>query len=177
MKLSSRIAAATALTLASTTVYAASDSPIPSSSDNFTIFKDLGDWTVYADANTRTCLAERADEVGNVFQMGLTKDHQYGYVGVFTLADVTIPSSQEIAIIVDGQMFAGKAFGLKSKKLKGDYAGGYALTDSQELVDAIANGQTLIAFPEKEGLFVVDLTGTKRAIEATRACNMEIAGS
>lgn len=177
MRRSSFIAPAIASMFIATSGFAADDSPIPSSGDSFTIYKDLGEWTVYADAGTKTCLAERADAEGNVFQMGLTKDHQYGYIGVFTLADVDIKKEQNLDIIVDGKMFAGKAFGLKSKKLKGDYSGGYAVTDSPELVDAIANGQTLIAFPEKEGLFVVDLTGTKKAIEETRACNKEIVGS
>lgn len=168
---------AAALAVVGTTVFADSESPIPSSSDAFTVYTEMDLWTVYADADTRTCLAERVDEMGNVFQMGLTKDHLYGYIGVFTLADVKIKDTQEIEIFIDDKVFLGKSYGIKSKKLKGDYSGGYALTDSPEFVDAIANGQTLIAFPEKEGIFVVDLIGTKKAIEETRACNKEAAGS
>lgn len=177
MKTSTVLTVAGAAALAATAVLADSDSPVPSSADQFTVYKDLGDWTVYADGTTKTCLAERVDGMGNAFQMGLTKDHQYGYIGVFTQADVKIPASQEIEVIVDGKAFVGKSYGIKSKKLRGDYTGGYALTQSQEFVDAIANGEVLIAFPEKEGLFVIDLTGTKKAIEETRACNMEITGS
>ncbi|GGH32450.1 hypothetical protein SAMN05444007_106159 [Cribrihabitans marinus] len=177
MKPSTIFAAVGASLIAATSAFADSNSPIPSSSDAFTIYKEMDLWTVYADASTKTCLAESVDDVGNVFQMGLTKDHQYGYIGVFTQADVKIPASQEVAVIVDGNAFVGKSYGIKSKKLRGDYTGGYALTQSPEFVDAIANGQVLIAFPEMEGLFVVDLTGTKDAIEATRACNKELASS
>lgn len=177
MKLSTFLAVIGTTVISATTGLADSDSPIPSSADQFTVYKDLGDWTVYADGTTKTCLAERVDAMGNAFQMGLTKDHQYGYIGVFTQADVKLPASQEIEVIIDGKAFFGKSYGIKSKKLRGDYTGGYALTQSQEFVDAIANGEVLIAFPEKEGLFVVDLTGTKKTIEETRACNKELAGS
>lgn len=177
MKPNAFLAAIAATTVSVTAVLADTDSPIPSSADAFAVYKEMELWTIYADGDTKTCLAERVDDAGNVFQMGLTKDHQYGYVGVFTLADVKIKDSQEIEVIVDGKVFVGKSYGIKSSKLRGDYAGGYALTDSPEFVDAVANGQVLVAFPEKEGLFVVDLTGTKAAIEATRACNKELAGS
>lgn len=177
MKLSTILATAGTSLILATTALADNDSPVPSSADQFTVYKDLDGWTVYADGTTKTCLAERVDDLGNAFQMGLTKDHKYGYVGVFTQADVKLPASQEIEVIVDGKVFVGKSYGIKSKKLRGDYTGGYALTQSQEFVNAIANGEVLIAFPEKEGLFVIDLTGTKKAIEATRACNQELAAS
>lgn len=177
MKLTSSFAAIAAITLAATALQAASDSPIPSSADSFTVYKEMDMWTIYADADTGTCLAERADDAGNVLQMGLTKDRQLGYIGVFTLADVKIKDSREVEVIVDGKLFLGKSYGIKSKKLKGNYSGGYALTDDPEFVDAVANGHFLVAFPENEGLFVVDLTGTKKAIEETRACNKDIAGS
>ena len=177
MKRDAFLTAIAVTAVSATAVLAETDSPIPPSADAFTVYKEMDLWTVYADADTRTCLAERADDAGNVFQIGLTRDHQYGYIGVFTLADVKISGSQDIEVIVDGKVFLGKSYGIKSSKLRGDYAGGYALTDDPAFVDAVANGQVLVAFPEKEGLFVVDLTGTKKAIEETRACNKELSGS
>lgn len=149
---------------------------LPSSGDAFTVYSEVENWTIYSDSTTGTCLTERADSEGNVVQMGLTKDHSYGYIGVFTTADVEIKSKQDVAIAVDGSVFAGESHGIKSKKLVGDYKGGYILADNPDFINAIENGSELVAFPEKTGAFVVDLSGTKRAIEETRKCNMEIAG-
>lgn len=147
--------------------------PIPSSGDTFTIYSEVEGWTVYSDTSTGTCLVEKTDEMGNAVQMGLTKDQAYGYLGVFTTADVDIKKGQEIVVAVDGSVFTGEGTGIKSKKLKGDYSGGYLLTNNPNFVSAIENGQKMVAFPEKTGAFTVDLTGTKKAIEAARKCNME----
>lgn len=136
-----------------------------------TVYSEAGDWTVYADADTKTCLVERADDQGNVMQMGVTTDRDYAYVGIFTLADIDVKKKQAISIAVDGQVFFGQAHGIKSTKLKGDYAGGYILTDNPEMINAIVEGRELIAFPEEPIAYIVDLTGTKRAIEEARACN------
>lgn len=150
--------------------------PIPSSADAFEVFGEVEGWTVYADKSLGTCLIEKSDTFGNVVQMGLTKDHAYGYMGLFTLADIEVKKSQEIAVLVDGAVFVGEAHGIKSSKIAGDYSGGYFLTDNPDLVTAIAEGHEMVAFPEKAGAFVVDLTGTKRAIEEARKCNASLAG-
>jgi hypothetical protein len=144
--------------------------PIPQSGDSFSVYKQMGQWTVYADATSGSCLAERVDDEGNVMQMGLTKNQAATYVGVFTAAEMDFEKEQEIAISVDGQVFLGKSHGIRSKDLAGGQSGGYIVTNNADLVNAIAEGQTLVAFPEKRGVFEVDLTGTKVAIEAIRTC-------
>jgi hypothetical protein len=166
--------AAAALMAFAPALDAKQDSPIPKSSDAFTVYGVVDDWTVYADADTKTCLVERSDDQGNVMQMGLTTDRNYAYVGIFTLADIDIKKEQSIAVAVDGAVFFGEAYGIKSKKLQGDYAGGYILTNNPEMVSAIAEGRELIAFPENPVAFIVDLTGTKRAIEEARKCKAEM---
>jgi hypothetical protein len=166
--------AASALVAFSLGLQAKEDSPIPKSSDMFTVYGTVGDWIVYADADTKTCLVERVDDEGNVMQMGVTKDRDAAYVGIFTLGDIDVKKKQAIAVAVDGQVFFGEAYGMKSKKLQGDYAGGYILTDNPELITAIAEGRELIAFPEEPVAYVVDLTGTKLAIEEARKCNAEM---
>jgi hypothetical protein len=152
------------------------ESPIPQSGDEMSIYKEMDEWTIYADASRGSCLAERVDSEGNVMQMGLTKDKSAGYVGVFTKAKTDIKESQPIEIAIDGQLFVGESYGMSSKKLAGDYSGGYVLSNSPDFVDAIANGKQLVAFPEKTGVFTVDLTGTKRAIEEIRTCTAGLSG-
>ena len=167
---------AAAILLFSNTAVLAND-PIPSSADAFTVYKEVGDWTVYADDKLGTCLIERADGLGNVMQMGLDKKHKHAYVGVFTTDDIKIKNKQKIDIVIDGQVFSGKAHGIKSKKLVGDYSGGYILFNNPETAVAIAEGQELVAFPEKTGgALIVDLTGTKNAMEAAFECNKSISG-
>jgi hypothetical protein len=150
---------------------ASAELPIPQSSDSMSVYKEMGEWTVYADATRGTCLAERVDSESNVMQMGLTQTEGFGYVGVFTTGDLDVERSQGLAIAVDGQVFVGNSHGIRSKQIEGgNHSGGYIITNNPNLVNAIANGKTLVAFPEKSAAFEVDLTGTKAAIEEIRAC-------
>ena len=45
------------------------------------------------------------------------------------------------------------------------------MVTNNPFVNAIANGKELVAFPEQTGVLVVNLTGTKKAIEQIEACN------
>lgn len=167
---------AAALAIIATATAVQAKDPLPSDGDNFTVYKELPEWTVYADTERGSCLIERVDDAGNAMQMGLDKKHKHAYVGIFTLADIDIKKRQKIEILVDGVLFEGKAHGIKSKKLQGDYSGGYITIKDATMATAIAEGEKLIAFPEKSGgLFVVDLTGTKMAIEEARKCNLDLA--
>lgn len=150
-------------------------SPLPHSGDDFTIYKELPEWTVYADQKTESCLIERVDDAGNVMQMGLDKKHKHAYVGIFTLADIDIKNLERVEVVVDGVMFEGRVHRIKSKKLKGDYSGGYIVLKDPRMVTAIAEGEVLVAFPKKRaGVFLVDLTGTKEAIGEARKCNLDL---
>ena len=109
-------------------------------------------------------------------QMGLTKDQSAAYVGVFTPAQLDFKRSQPIEIAVDGRIFEGRSEGVRSRNLAGGQSGGYVITNNPDLVNAIADGRTLVAFPNKRGVFEVDLTGTKAAIGEIRACTAGLAG-
>ena len=147
---------------------------VPASSDSLKLYKEVGDWTVYADADRGSCLIERSDDDGNAMQMGLTKDQSATYVGVFTQKETDIKPKQAIAIAVDGMVYAGESYGIRSGKLQDNYSGGYVLSDDPDFVTAIAEGRELIAFPEKPWFFVVDLTGTKRAIDEAKNCHASL---
>ena len=154
----------------------AQESPIPSSGDTFTVYSEVQGWTVYSDSQTGTCLIERADDAGYAVQMGLTKDRQFGYIGVFTQGDLPTKDSDEIIVLIDDKLFTGKVAPLSSMKLASGYSGGYLLTDNPNFVTAVAEGKQLIGFPDSPVTFTVDLTGTKAAIEAARECNKAISG-
>ncbi len=150
--------------------------PVPEETDTFELFSEVEGWKIYKVLELESCLAERMEENGDVLQMGLTKNHKHGYVGVFTLADIDIKRRQKFEIDVDGFVWEGKARRIKSKELQGDYSGGYLIIKDANMVTAIAEGQTLTAFPKRKTPFVIDLTGTKMAIEEGRKCNLEMAG-
>jgi hypothetical protein len=156
---------------------ALANDPVPPGDDPFAVFSEVEGWTVFSDAARGSCLIEAVDEAGNVVQMGLTPDAQYGYVGVFTLADVDIRNKQMVEIDIDGAIFTGEARGIKASHLAGDYQGGYILANNPNFGDAIANGRTMLVFPEKTAAFAVNLDGTKAAIAEARKCTTELFGS
>ncbi|MFD3189056.1 hypothetical protein ACFMPD_02120 [Sedimentitalea sp. HM32M-2] len=155
---------------------AIADSTVPPGNDGFTKFGEVGDWNVFVDNERRSCLIERASD-NNVVQMGLTKDHQFGYLGVFAKGDTGITSGEkeEIFIVIDDAVFSSVATGMKGNVTEG-YSGGYILANNPEFIDAVANKHEMIVFPEKEAMFAVDLTGTKKAMEMARTCNAEQGG-
>lgn len=139
----------------------------------FTKYGEVEGWNVYVDNEKKSCLIERAGD-DNVVQMGLTKDHQFGYLGVFAKGDTGVKkgSKEEIFIDIDGTLFSSTATGMKGNITKG-YSGGYILANNPVFIDAVATKYTMTVFPEKEGMFTVDLKGTYKAMEAARKCNNE----
>lgn len=166
------LACAFALTVAAGSVAHALEMSdiVPAHDDQLETFKKVGEWTVLANKTRGDCLIERSDDLGNAMQMGLVKGGGAVYLGVFTKQPADIEPNTPIQIAVDGQVYAGEAYGAKSGTLAGDYKGGYVLSQDPEFVNAIAQGRELVAFPDKKGVFIVDLTGTKRAIDEARAC-------
>lgn len=166
------LAGAVALTLAATGIAHALEIAdiVPAFDDELETYKEVGDWTVIANKTRGDCLIERSDDVGNAMQMGLVKDGSAVYLGVFTTRPADIQPDTPIQIAVDGQVYVGEAYGIKAGTVSGDYKGGYVLSQDPAFVNAIAQGRELVAFPENTGVFIVDLTGTKRAIDEAMAC-------
>lgn len=151
----------------------ASDGVLPSSDDDFTKWGEVEGFTIYQDAERQSCLAERVDEVGNVLQMGLTADHELGYLGVFTQADIGLTGGKEkIFLSLDGNLYEGEAQ-QKSKHLPDGYTGGYVLSNDPEFISDVMKKYEMVVMPEHQGAFVVNLEGTFKAIEASRKCNEE----
>ncbi|MEM8729013.1 MAG: hypothetical protein AAGF79_03765 [Pseudomonadota bacterium] len=174
MNIKNSLMIAGAALLLSSSVALARD-PVPQDTDTFELYGEVEGWKIYKVLELETCLAERVDENGNVVQMGLTKNHKHGYIGVFTQADIDIKNREKVEIDVDGFIYEDRARGIKSRELQGNYSGGYIIVKDENMVTAIAEGQTLTAFPRRTAAFAVDLTGTKAAIEEGRKCNLEMA--
>jgi hypothetical protein len=152
--------------------------PIPGAEDGFAVFgSPVEGWNVFIDAEREACLIERTDDFGNAIQIGLKPNKKHAYIGVFTLADVDIKNRQKVEIDINGFVFDGRARGMKSKDLRGDYKGAYFVIKDDNMVKAIMQEGTLTAFPKKTKQPVkVDLTGVSAAVEEARKCNDGISG-
>lgn len=140
--------------------------------DKYLKYGEVEGWNVYIDQDKKSCLIEAIDDNENVVQMGLTKDRGVGYLGVFTKGETTIKSGEKeaVAILIGDNMYIGQAEGMRGNITKG-YSGGYVLSDDPQFAKDIAQQYTMTVFPEKEYAFIVDLTGTKKAMEMARECN------
>ncbi len=151
---------------------------LPSGADGFTGYGSVEDWNIFIDNARKSCLIETVDPAGNVVQMGLTEDRAVGYVGVFTKADIGAKQGKTgaVAVAIGENVYIGEATQLKSSITEG-YSGGYILSDSPQFAIDLAQQYEMIVFPEEAFSFSVDLSGTKKAMEAARKCNQEqIAG-
>ena len=161
-----------AITLAALGVMALSNAA--AAEDKFLKYGEVEGWKVFIDQAKKSCLIEAVDEAENVVQMGLTQDRGVGYLGVFTKGETTIKAgeTEAVAILIGDNLYIGEATGMRGNITKG-YSGGYVLSDDPQFAKDIAQQYEMVVFPEKEYAFVVDLTGTKKAIEMARECNQK----
>lgn len=147
------------------------------SADNFLKYDEVEDWKIFVDQERKSCLIEKQFDSGEVVQMGLTQDRGVGYVGVFTDEETDIKQGEKqlVAIALGENIYIGEAAGLRGSITKG-YSGGYVLSEDPQFVTDIAQQYEMVVFPETSFAFVVDLTGTKKAIEMARTCNQEQLG-
>ncbi len=139
---------------------------------NFENYGEVEGWNVFKDIEKKSCLIEKSDDVGNVVQMGLLADRSIGYLGVFTKGEVKLKAGDKkaVAVLLGDNLYFGEARGMRGNETEG-LNGGYILTDSPEFVEDIAKQYTMTVFPEEAYAFVMDLTGTYKAIEMARKCN------
>jgi len=167
------VAGGISIAVLSATLAFAAD-PIPPGDDGFTKYGDAEGWNVFVDNERGSCLIERVDEAGNIVQMGLTKDHAFGYLGVFSKGDTGIKKGKETEIFldIDGVLFSSTSTGLKGNITKG-YSGGYVLANNPVFIDAVKTKHVMTVFPKKAAAFKVDLHGTYKAMDMARKCNAE----
>lgn len=90
-----------ALALLSFTAPALASDPVPPGDNGFTVYSELGGWTVYTDLARTSCLIEHVAPHGKAKKMGLTQNQRHGYFGVFMLSDLDDARREKVQIIVD----------------------------------------------------------------------------
>jgi len=167
------LVAATSLAASFATAVCAQQNPLPLATDQLVRYgPDIEGWTVYANKTRGDCLIVSSFGPGSV-QMGVAADQSIGYLGVFTQADIGIQNGASgIFVEIGGNLYAGVVT-TTTGQLKGGYSGGYILTDDPAFKRAVAKQYTMTVFPQTAGAFVVDLTGTYKAMAAGQKCLSE----
>ena len=165
-----RLCAATAALISAACSTGASASP-------FQKYGEVEGWNVFIDTEKKSCLVESIDANENVVQMGLTEDRGVGYLGVFTKGETSIQRGEtnDILILIGENLYVGEVTGMRGNITKG-YSGGYVLSDDPQFATDIAQQYEMVVFPDSEFAIVIDLTGTKKALEMARTCNAELLG-
>ncbi len=157
------------MTLAAAPVLAANEDVLPVATDEIAKYRNVGEWTVHENRTRGTCFISRSDDAGNLVQMGLTKNAEYGYIGIFRKgADVT-EDDEMVAILINDTLYVGDAEKLVHGA-SGGYKGGYVLANDKQVRLDLERASEMIVFPESPYTVTVDLTGVRKAIFHAREC-------
>ncbi len=149
------------------------DGVLPKEGAEFVKWGEESGWNIFIDKSRNACLIERVDENANVVQMGLTADKEFGYLGVFTQAEIEF-DDDKVHLLLDEKPYVGDAYLAPSNLSKG-YKGGYILANNPDFVEDVQRRYNMIVMPEHSNSFEVSLDGTLKAIDAARVCNDEAA--
>lgn len=169
LKFGKTLLAMTAVAFGATVAMASEEGVLPKDDAEFEKWGEESGWNIFVDKSRNACLIERIDENKNVVQMGLTADKDFGYVGVFTQADIDF-KDQKVHLRLDDKAYVGEATAAPANLARG-YKGGYILANNPNFVDDIMKRYNMIVMPEDANAFEVSLDGTMKAIEAARECN------
>jgi len=156
---------------------AANEDILPINTDEIAKYRNVSEWTVYENRTRGTCFISRSDASGNLVQMGLTKNTEYGYIGIFKKgADVT-EDDEMVEVIINDTVYVGTA-----KKLihgaSGDYKGGYILANDKQVRLDLERAREMVIFPESPYTVSIDLTGgVRNAIYEARECTRKLHGN
>ncbi len=151
----------------------ADDGVLPKDNAEFVKWGEESGWTIFIDKSRNSCLIERVDENTNVVQMGLTADKEFGYLGVFTKADIEF-EDDKVHLLLDEEAYVADSTAAPSNLASG-YKGGYILANNPKFVEDVQRRYNMIVMPDSNFGFEISLDGTLKAIDAARVCNDEAA--
>ena len=162
------------MTLVAAPVLAASEDVLPINTDEIAKYREVGEWTVHENRTRGTCFISRSDASGNLVQMGLTKNTEYGYIGIFKKGVDVTEDDEMVEVFINDTLYVGSA-----KKLvhgaSGDYKGGYILANDKQVRLDLERASEMVVFPESPYTVTVDLTGgVRNAIYEARECTRKL---
>lgn len=141
---------------------------LPEATDEVERYRAAGDWTVYANLTRKTCFMTRLYDNGGAVQMGLTKDGEYGYIGVFVKGAEVEGDIEDVTALINDNIYTGK--GYPATHLEG----GYILANNTKLRYDLGKGEKMVAFPDSGYGVIVDLKAVGNAIFEVRKCTEEL---
>jgi len=174
MKQLKTVAASLALLGALTApVYAQSAQEVlPLSTDKIETDRTFGKWAILRNETRGHCLGTKADDSG-VVQMGITADETLGYVGVFVKPEVDPGKSNDVAVLVGGEVFVGESSGPVAH-LGDGWHGGYILADNPDFRKAIEASNEMDVFPDQPFAVRLNIKGADKAIYEIAKCSREM---
>ena len=162
------------MTLTAAPVLAADEDVLPLNTDEIAKHRNVGKWTVHENRTRGTCFISRSDDAGNLVQMGLTKNTEYGYIGIFKKgADVT-EEDEMVEVFINENLYVGSARKLVHGA-SGDYKGGYIMANDKQVRLDLERAREMVVFPESPYTVTVDLTGgVRNAIYEARECTRKL---
>jgi len=158
---------------------AADQDVLPLNSDEIVQYRNVGQWVVHENRTRGSCFISRSDDAGHLVQIGLTKDSDYGYVGIFQKGIELQEGTNAVAILVNDYLYVGESKAVVHGT-SGGYDGGYVLAEGEnrkQLRRDLEKQKEMIIFPDKPYAVKVNLDHVRNAIFEARACTKELRGS
>tara|TARA_Y100001933_G_scaffold241705_1_gene268671 strand:- start:5221 stop:5919 length:699 start_codon:yes stop_codon:yes gene_type:complete len=167
------------LLVAATSAIAADQHVLPLSTDQIAHYRDVGEWIVHENRTRGSCFISRTDAAGHLVQIGLTKDRDYGYIGIFQKGVELGEGTNDVAILINGNLYAGASKNVV-QGASGDYRGGQVVASDanrKQLRRDLEQQKEMIVFPDKPFTVSVNLDHMRNAIFEARECTTKLHGS
>lgn len=135
----------------------------------FNPYGEESGWNILVnEAFDNGCLIEKVMDDGLQVQIGVDPRDERGYVAIYVQAEKGVEDGMSVPVMfdLDGDKFSGDATG----GVIDGYQGGYVYFNNPKFALDLAQKQTLTVTPEGRDATVVDLTGSKKAMQAMIAC-------
>lgn len=161
-------AAAGLMICAASLAHAADEDVLPAAGDTIETYLSAKYWTVFKNSTRQSCFIEWRSE-NSVVQAGLTKAQDAGYLGAFLRDVEPTEGNQDIAIVLNGNLYVGRSTTV-AQTLSGGLKGGYIVVDNPNFVKDLEEAREFVAFQGSPYTVTVKLKTPKNAIDRAREC-------
>ena len=154
---------------------ASAQNAVPPGNDGFTEWGKSGEWVIFVDNERQTCLIEKFDANRNAVQVGLTKDHDHAYLGLFMpLPAEHMNKKEKIILEVNGEQQVTNV-PRRNTREGVEYTGTYIKAADLSFAEGATVAKEVVIFEDDEQMSVVfDLSGGEAAVEAAKECNLTL---
>lgn len=142
------------------------------SAAEITKWATVSGWEILIDPDAGNgCLMQKTLDEGTRVRIGAVPQRDGGFISVANPSweAVADDTTSTLTFNFDGELFAGDAVAIND----GDLHGNYAFFNNPEFVSDISKRRNMIVSDDDKDLATVDLTGTKKAVDAVLKCQKE----